>query len=262
MALRHTELLEAVAELAQLAASVALQRFREGVTCETKDDGSPVTDADRAAEAAAREWLGRFAPGDAIVGEEFGVSNAGAARCWYLDPIDGTRSFVRGVPLWGSVVAVEEAGTVLAGAICCPATGDLVVAALGEGCWHNGARAWVSQVERMSAATILATDFRFGADRERRERWNQLTERVALARSWGDCYGYVLVATGRAELMVDHRLNTWDCAPLLPIVSEAGGVITDWTGEVRVGRDAVATNARLAQELRAALGVPYRMSRY
>jgi histidinol-phosphatase len=252
-----TQLLEAVSELAQLTASVALRSFREGVVCETKADGSPVTNADREAEAAARQWLARFAPGDAVVGEEFGASNETAPRRWYIDPIDGTLSFVRGVPLWGSMVAVEERGTVLAGAICCPVTGDLVAAALGEGCWHNGSRSWVSPVADMARATILATDTRFHSNPMRRWRWERLAERVASCRTWGDCYGYVLLATGRAELMADDRLNPWDCAPLLPIVAEAGGVITDWEGRTHLGPDAVATNGSLARELRAALGVPH-----
>ena len=123
----------ALSEVTALTGSVAQQYFGRALEIETKGDGSPVTIADRAAEAAARDWIGRNFPGDTIVGEELGADTASSRRRWLIDPIDGTLSFVRGVPLWGSMIAVEEEGRIVAGAICCPATGDLVVAADGEG---------------------------------------------------------------------------------------------------------------------------------
>jgi histidinol phosphatase-like enzyme (inositol monophosphatase family) len=228
---------------------------------EWKADGSEVTVADREAEAAARDWIGQRFPGDAIVGEELGGTPAGAhargVRRWYIDPIDGTKSFVRGVPLWGSMVAVELDGTVVAGAISCAATGDLVAAARGEGCWHNDARASVSDVDRIERATILGTSAAFRKNPERATRWNALASRVSIARTWGDCYGYVLVATGRAELMTDDRLSPWDVAALIPIITEAGGVFTGWGGRLEgLPSDGVASNAALATPFRQALGVP------
>jgi fructose-1,6-bisphosphatase/inositol monophosphatase family enzyme len=108
----------------------------------------------------------------------------------------------------------------------------------------------------VSKATILGTDQRFRKNPARAERWFELTRHVAIARSWGDCYGYVLVATGRAELMVDDRLSPWDVASLIPIIEEAGGAFSDWQGRRGMGNDAVATNALLAGELRKMLGVP------
>jgi histidinol phosphatase-like enzyme (inositol monophosphatase family) len=235
---------------------VAFSHFRTGIPVELKADGSEVTRADREAEAAARACIHRLYPDDAIVGEELADEGNSGSRRWIVDPIDGTRSFVRGVPLWGSLIAVEEDGVVIAGAINCPATGDVLVAARGEGCWHNESRASVSRVSTLSAATILATDQRFRRTPARAPRVAALAERVANVRTWGDCYGYVLVATGRAELMMDDRMGLWDIAALIPVIEEAGGVITDWAGRRGIGPDAVATNAALADELRSALGVP------
>ncbi|HEX7123860.1 MAG TPA: inositol monophosphatase family protein [Gemmatimonadaceae bacterium] len=250
-------LLEAVWELAELTGQVAMRYFQRAIEVEFKADGSEVTLADREAERTAREWIGRRFPNDGIVGEEFGASAAGGARRWFIDPIDGTRSFVRGVPLWGSMVAVAEGEVVLAGAIACPAAGELVAAAVGEGCWHNDARATVSSVSSLERATILTTDQRFRHHPARAARWQALATQVGVARTWGDCYGYVLVATGRAELMVDDRLSPWDAAPLVPIIGEAGGVLSDWRDQRGIiGTDAIASNARLADVFRRALAVP------
>lgn len=248
-------LYRAVEEVARVCGEVAFSHFRKTLSIEIKADGSEVTRADREAEAVARDSIRRLFPDDAIIGEELGIDGAGRRR-WLIDPIDGTRSFVRGVPMWGSLIAVEQDGEVIAGAINCPATGDFLVAARGEGCWHNGVRASVSTVDSVSKAAILGTDQRFVRNPARALRWTALANRVAHARTWGDCYGYVLVATGRAELMVDDRMSPWDVAALIPVIEEAGGVFTDWHGRRGVGPDAVATNAALAEQFRNALGVP------
>ena len=246
-------LLEAVAEVARLAGNVARGHFRPGIDVEAKADGSPVTIADRSAEVAARDWLEQRFPGDGIVGEEFGVVRPDAHRRWILDPIDGTKSFVRGVPLWGTLVAVAEGETVLAGAAYFPVTEELVAAAPGSGCWWNGVRCRVSSVT-LPDATVLTTDDRFPERAGRRDRWRRVAERAAVARTWGDCYGYMLVATGRAEVMVDDRMAAWDAAAVMPIIEEAGGVFTDWRGRrTAFGGDAIATNAHLAADVRAIL---------
>lgn len=246
--------LEPVAEAARIAGEVALRHFRTGLAVEQKSDGSPVTAADREAERAVREWIERRFPGDAVLGEEYGATGEETARRWLVDPIDGTKSFVAGVPLWGSLVAVLERQDVVAGAIHCAAAGELVVAAIGAGCWWNGARARVSEVRELAQATVLTTDDRFPDRPERRARWGYLAERARIARTWGDCFGYLLVATGRAEVMVDDRMNPWDSAPLLPIITEAGGSLTDWRGQpTAFGGDTIATNAALAQLARGIL---------
>lgn len=248
-------LVHAVEEVARLAGNVALGHFRTALRVETKHDGSPVTVADRDAERAARAWIEQRFPEDGILGEELGHARPDAARRWVLDPIDGTKSFVRGVPLWGTLVAVVERDTVLAGAAYFPATGEMVVAGVEAGCWWNGARCRVSSVASLADATVLTTDERFPHDPGQLDAWHRLVQRAALSRSWGDCYGYLLVATGRADVMVDGILNPWDAAPFLPIIEEAGGVLTDWQGErTAFGGNAIATNQALAAAAREALG--------
>ena len=250
-------LLQAVAELAALTSSAAMRWYRGTIDVEIKGDGSPVTIADREAERIAREWIERRFPGDGIIGEEFGDSRPDARRRWIIDPIDGTKAFVRGVPLWGTLVACCEGDTVLAGAASYPAVGELVAAAPGEGCWWNGARAFVSTVSTLASATTLVTDSRFPERPRRGERWRALAAASGVARTWGDCYGYLLVATGRAEVMVDDIVNPWDAAALQPIIEEAGGVFTDWSGaRTAFGGSAIATNRLLSPVVRDMLREP------
>jgi histidinol phosphatase-like enzyme (inositol monophosphatase family) len=250
-------LLEAATEVARLAGDVALGYFRTALAVERKTDGSPVTAADRAAERTAREWIERRFPGDGILGEEYGAARPDARRRWLIDPIDGTLSFVRGVPLWGTMVAAVEGEDVLAGAVYCAAAGELVAAAPGAGCWWNGRRAAVSPVAALDAATVLTSDDRFARHPERGRRWAALARAAGLSRTWGDCYGYLLVATGRAEVMADEALSPWDAAALKPIVEEAGGVFTDWAGVATAfGGGVIATNAALSTAVRSALVAP------
>ncbi len=250
-------LLQAVAELASLAGAEALKHFGSTLAVEDKADGSPVTRADREAEQFARAWIEQRFPADGILGEEFGESRPGAARRWLIDPVDGTRAFVKGVPLWGTLVAVVEGEQVLAGAAAFPAVRETLAAARGEGCWWNGARTRVSDVGTVEASTVLATDAGFKRTPERGAAWRTLAARAADARTWGDCYGYLLVATGRAELMTDGTLSPWDAASLIVLIEEAGGVFTDWRGRATAfGDGAVATNTALSRATRVALGVP------
>ena len=248
-------LLEVASELARLTGSTALRHYRPNMPVDWKDDGSPVTIADREAERTARGWIARRFPADGIIGEEFGRQLGTSGRHWLLDPIDGTRTFVRGVPLWGSLIALVERDIVLAGAAAFPALGELVVAAPGEGCWHDGVRCRVSLVARMTEATVLTSDVQRFEEPGQRRGWAELAAAAALARTWGDCYGYLLVATGRAEVMVDVGLNPWDVACFVPIVEEAGGRLTDFAGSRYPPlRGAIATNAALADEARRLLG--------
>jgi histidinol-phosphatase len=255
---RNETLLQAVAEVARLTGRVALGHYRTGVAVETKGDGSPVTIADRAAEATARAWIAARFPTDAILGEELGAQGDETAQRWLIDPIDGTKTFVRGVPLWGTLIAVARGEDVIAGAIYCPAVDEIVAAAAGEGCWWNDAPARVSECHDLARATVLVTDDMFPRHPDRGERWAALAADAAVARTWGDCYGYLLVATGRAEMMVDNLMAPWDAAALVPVIREAGGEFSDWNGRVTpFGNGAMATNAALAGSLRARLGVPW-----
>ena len=252
-------LLEAAIEVARVAGDAAHsfsdEVARAALGVETKVDGSPVTIADRTAERRARQWIEARFPADGILGEEFGATREGAARRWILDPIDGTKSFVRGVPLWGTLVAVAEGETVLAGVAYFPAAGELVAAAPGEGCWWNDQRCAVSRVDALERATVLTTDERFATRTSFGDAWRALASRAAVARTWGDCYGYLLVATGRAEVMVDEIMSPWDAAAVMPIVEEAGGVFTDFAGRrTAFGGSAIATNGALAGAAREVMG--------
>jgi len=244
-------LLDAAAELARLTGASALSHYRTTLVVERKGDGSPVTIADREAERAAREWIAKRFPADGVLGEEFGDTPGGSGRTWVLDPVDGTKTFVRGVPLWGSLVAVVEGETVLAGAASYPALDEHLAAAPGAGCWHNGVRCRVSEVHRLEGATVLTSEVGRFATPERRRSWESLAEATLISRTWGDCYGYLLVATGRAEVMVDIGVHPWDIACFLPIIREAGGVITDLEGRASgMIETAIATNSALATAAR------------
>lgn len=242
--------------VARVAGEVALRHYHQGVVVETKGDGTPVSVADRQAEEAARAWLERHCPEDGILGEELGTTRPDARRRWILDPIDGTKSFVRRVPLWGTLVALAEGEKVLAGAAYFPAVDEILVAAQGAGCLWNGKPARVSGVSRLSDAVVLTTDARMGTPAQV-AGLDSLCLRAGHVRTWGDCYGYLLVATGRAEVMTDAVMAPWDAAALQPIIEEAGGVFSDWSGRrTAFGGSTVASNAALSAEVRAALGGP------
>jgi histidinol-phosphatase len=249
--------LDFAVEVAWRAGRAALAHYQTGITAETKPDASPVTAADRGAEAIARQLIAARFPYDSILGEEEGESLAGAARRWIIDPIDGTRTFLRGVPLFGVMIALEEEGVATIGVLHFPALDESVYAARGIGCWWNGRRAAVSQVERVADALILTTDVENIATEGRAPGWDRLRARAGLCRTWGDCYGYALVATGRAEAMLDPVVSLWDAAALAPIIAEAGGVFSSWDGEPGHHHpSAVATNAALADVVRALLQEP------
>ncbi|HTS82156.1 MAG TPA: histidinol-phosphatase [Myxococcaceae bacterium] len=246
--------MEAAEAVARVAGEVALRHFHRGVTVETKGDGTPVSVADRAAEEAARRWLEKHCPEDGILGEELGTTRPEARRRWILDPIDGTKTFVRRVPLWGTLVALAEGERVFAGAAYFPAVDEFLVAAEGGGCFWNGKRTRVSEVSRLADAALMMSDARLGTAAQLRGV-QALSAQAGLVRTWGDCYGYLLVATGRAEVMVDPVMAPWDAAALQPIIEEAGGIFTDWGGRrTSFGGSVIATNARVAAEARAALG--------
>jgi histidinol-phosphatase len=248
-------LLEATQELARRTGSVALRHFRSALTVEAKFDGSPVTVADRDAEQAARQWIMQRFPDDGILGEEFGAHQPASKRRWLIDPIDGTKTFVRGVPLWGTLIAVCDGEQVLAGAAFFPAVDEIVAAAVGLGCWWNGSKTHVSSTATIDAATVLTTDERFRRDRSKSDGWRRLADAAAVSRTWGDCFGYLLVATGRAEVMVDAVAAPWDAAPLLPVITEAGGIFTDWDGApTAFGGSMIASNGNLGSLARELLG--------
>jgi len=243
--------LDAVTDLARITGDFAMSHYGRTLTVDVKHDGSPVTIADRGAEERARAWIEKRFPEDGILGEEFGDVRPDARRRWILDPIDGTKSFIRRVPLWGTLIAVTDGETVLAGCAYFPAVAETVAAAAGEGCFWNGVRCNVSSTATIAESTIAITDDRFEGRPERATAWRHLASQASVSRTWGDCYGYLLLATGRADVMVDDVVAPWDSAALYPIVTEAGGSFTDWSGAVTAfGGDIIATNAVLANPVR------------
>lgn len=236
------ELLEFAVELARDAGEITLQYFRKKPETSKKSDGSYVTVADREAESYLRKRIAERFPDDGILGEEEGELTGTSGRRWILDPIDGTFAFVHGVPLYGVLIAVEIEGEMTVGVVNIPALGEIVSAAKGMGCFLNGEPARVSTTADLKDALLLSTSFVRATE--------VLQARVKVSRTWGDCYGYVLVATGRADVMLDPVMNLWDCAPLLPILEEAGGTFTDWRG-VRTadGGNSIATNGALFEEV-------------
>jgi histidinol phosphatase-like enzyme (inositol monophosphatase family) len=241
-------------EIAEEAGAITLRHFGSVQALDTKGDGSPVTEADRATETFLRDRIGRRFPGHGILGEEFGETNAGSAVRWILDPIDGTRSFVRGVPFYGVLIGIEIEGSPLVGVAHFPALRETVGAALGHGCLWNGRPARVSSIRALSEAGTLTTDPAGLLDHPSTAGWEKIVRMSSLARSWGDCYGHILVATGRAEVMVDPILAPWDAAPFIPILEEAGGRFTDLAGTARIdGGSGVSTNGLLHDQVLALL---------
>lgn len=255
------ELLELAVRLAREAGTATLEWFADpGLVVERKVDGTPVTVADRAAERLLRAALARAVPDDAVTGEEEAATPGTSGRVWTLDPIDGTKAFARGVPLYATLVAMADRHGPAIGVIHLPALGETVYAGRGRGCFF--ARTPVGDLEpfdrrvrpcAVSDTTDLASAYLCTSALS---NWtaaarDAVLSAVAGVRTWGDAYGYSLVATGRADAMVDPVIEPYDVAPMLVILPEAGGAFTDFGGERRAdGGNALATNGRLHDEVR------------
>jgi histidinol phosphatase-like enzyme (inositol monophosphatase family) len=238
------DLLDVAIEAARAGGRRTLPYFNVGTAVEWKQDGSPLTQADRESERAIRETIARTFPDHGVLGEEEGETAGTAPYRWIVDPLDGTRTFVRGVPLYGTLIGVEARGEPVVGVVYLPALDELVAAARGLGCTWNSAPCRASRTDRLDEALVAVTDERNA--RQRSDAYARLAAATAMQRTWADCYAYVLVATGRAEVALDPLMNVWDCAALLPIVEEAGGRFTDWRGRRTIhGGEAVATNGVL-----------------
>lgn len=248
-------------EAARAAGRVTLQYFGSALDIERKADRSLVTSADRRAEELLRERLAARCPGDGVIGEEFGVEEGSSGRRWTLDPIDGTFGFVHGVPLFSVLVGLLDGEEAVLGVVHFPALEETVAATRGSGCWmwkarEDPIRSTVSTEAALGDALVLATDFRRlpGASGVGFGRFANV---VGELRTWGDAYGHALVATARAEVMIDPRMKPWDSVPLQPLVVEAGGRFSTVTGEaVPAGGSAVSTNGLLHDEILALLDDP------
>src|SRR5262245_51571484 len=240
------------------AGRLTLQYFQTGsLQAERKADNSPVTIADRSAEELLRERIAAAFPSDGILGEELGATEGTSGFRWILDPIDGTKSFIHGVPLYGTMVAVEHEGRAVVGLVFMPALDEGVFASAGQGAWRfhgdgQPQRARVSAKSELAEALFITSQVEGYAERGAAAAFNALLRTAYITRTWGDCYGYLLVATGRAEVMIDPVLNVWDAAAVQPIVEEAGGTFTDWQGIATIhAGEAIATNGLVLDEVLA-----------
>jgi len=238
-----TALVDEAVALAREAGHLTLDWFRtKDLTVDHKGDGTPVTAADRAAERFVRERLARSHPDDAIVGEEEPDTIGSSGRRWIIDPIDGTKAFTHGVPLYSTLLAFEDEHGPAIGVIDLPALGETVYAGRGLGCFCNGAPARVSDRNRVRGSYLTTSGFDYWTE----ESLAAVRASGLFMRTWGDGYGYALVATGRVEAMVDPIAAAWDVAAMPVIIGEAGGTFTDFSGASRIdGGSGLATNGRL-----------------
>lgn len=224
------ELLDFATGLALEAGAITLRYFGGIVDHDAKGDGSPVTIADREAEQLIRGRVEDRYPEHSILGEEYGESNEGSRVRWILDPIDGTRSFMRGIPLYGVLIGIEIEGEPAVGVAHFPPLKETVAAGRGLGCTWNGEPSRVSKVDSLSEAVICTTDVERLLSRSEGAGWRRLQQQASFSRTWGDCYGHALVATGRIEAQVDPVMAPWDAGPFPTIVTEAGGTFTSLDG--------------------------------
>lgn len=244
------ELMNFAVGLARDAGEITLKYFRRAPETFVKSDGSFVTVADREAEDYLRQTLSARFPDDSILGEEGGESTGKSGRRWIVDPIDGTFSFVHGVPLYGVLIGLEIDGEATVGVVNVPPIGEVVYAGKGLGCFLNEKPTRVSSATTLEESLLLSTDFHACANYGFGRAAETLQSRAKANRTWGDCYGHILVATGRAEVMLDAVMNLWDCAALQPILEEAGGTFTDWLGTRTIrGGNAISTNGVLFEEV-------------
>jgi histidinol phosphatase-like enzyme (inositol monophosphatase family) len=239
-------MLEDAERWAREAGQITLGYFGGRVPFDAKGDGSPVTVADREAEMHLRRRITERFPTHGILGEEFGATQGSAPVTWILDPIDGTRSFMRGVPLYGVLIGVEVRGRPVLGIAYFPALDEMVAAAEEQGCYWQGSRCRVSDLTELPPATLLTTDPVSTGGSPLCTGFARLGSSVDVVRSWGDAYGHALVATGRADIMVDPILSPWDAAPLHTLLTEAGGRFTDLLGRADIrGGSGLSTNGHL-----------------
>ena len=245
-------------EIAKEAGGVTLKYFRrEDLDVELKCDDTPVTAADRQAEKIMRQRIAGAFPADGILGEELSEQPGTSGFRWILDPIDGTKSFIHGVPIYSTLIGVEHEGQSVLGLIRIPALDECVYAARGLGAWYAHAdeplrSAQVSQQKTLSNSLFVTSEVLSFDKTNRRAAFDRLQKAARLTRTWGDGYGYLMVATGRAEVMVDPVMAIWDAAALQPILEEAGGTFTDWHGNPTFqAGEGIATNKLLLKEVLA-----------
>ena len=238
--------LDAVHQIGRLT----LGHYQTQVDQERKADNTPVTIADTQAEEKLRGLITKYWPEHGIIGEEFGqqAPKSDDGYTWIIDPIDGTKSFVAGVPLYSNLIGLTKGKEPVMGIAYFPALDDMLYATKGGGCYWNGRSAHVSSVNQLKDAVLLTSGLHYFGDKQ--TTWDTLVKSTYIQRTWGDAYGYFLVATGRAEIMLDPAMYLWDSAPFQVIMEEAGGTFTDWKGNPTIyGGNALGTNGHLYEPL-------------
>ena len=248
---RLNEYVEFAVQTAYEAGRLTLGYFRTELQPELKADNTPVTVADRKAEELIHARIEHRFPGHRIVGEEFGTAGSDAsAPCWWIDPIDGTKAFVRGVPLYGVLIGLEIENRIVAGAAYFPALDEMVYAADGSGCFLNGRRCMVSSARNLSLGIVSFTNAASFKNAGREAAWQRVLDVAYHSVGWSDAYGHALVAAGRLELMLDPIMNPYDCGPFPVILREAGGYFGDWSGnETIYGNEALSTTRELLPQV-------------
>ncbi len=238
-----------VRRLAQESGKVIRSYFRKPLSVEQKEDASPVTQADKEAEERMREMIMEAFPDHGILGEEFGWHNEHASYKWVLDPIDGTRNFIAGGLMFGTLIALLRGERPILGVIHQPILGELVVGS-GHQTTFNGKPVRARACTAISDAVLLTTDPYLIKEHQDFERFEALRKQVRVYRGWGDCYGYLLLACGCVDIMLDPIMHPWDSLALIPIVTGAGGTITDFRGDDPVhGTSIVATGGTIHQQV-------------
>ena len=221
-------LVETAVQVVRDAGDITLDWYqRSDLTVGRKGDGSPVTAADLAAEELMRAELASVFPDDAVVGEEHVDTGGTSGRTWVIDPIDGTKAFTKGVPLWSNLLALVDEHGPAVGVINLPALGETVWAGRGRGAFHNGDPCRVSDHSTIAGSYVTTSGFGYWP----RDALDAVLACPVVFRTWGDAYGYAMVATGRAEAMIDPLANPWDVAPMAVIIAEAGGRYSTFSGD-------------------------------
>ncbi len=224
-----------IGELADQSGKYIAESFDRDNAVTLKADKSPVTEIDRNTELMLRESIKMKFPSHGIIGEEFGRENDGAEFVWVIDPIDGTKSFITGVPLFGTIIALLKNGEPILGLIDQPILKQRCIGD-NETCWFNGRPVRASSHKTIEGATVLTSDSRHAESDYDAEKFRALVNKAAIFRSWGDCFGYMLIARGLAHVMLDARLEVWDLMPLLPILKGCGATYSDWHGGDNYGK--------------------------
>jgi len=241
---------DAAEEISKIGGNHTLKYFQKDFEVISKADDSPVTIADRETEQVMREEILKRFPDHGIIGEEFGKTNEDSNIQWVLDPIDGTKSFIHGVPFYTNLIGILIDNEPVVGVINAPALNEICVAGIGLGATFNGKPCAVKETEELSDCTLLVTEINRFKEMKMQPIFQELLDKTKIHRTWGDAYGHMMVATGRADLMIDPKLSIWDAAALMPVLQESGGIFADFTGKETIHTgEGFSTNRKLAPKV-------------